>query len=162
MLTKLQGNSDSYCGTGCQTNFGTCSSTTGGNVPGLGYFANFKTYNFESGIFPTDLHKSGYPVPDTVGNPQAIYNHSFTPDNVVLENGYMVLKVPGGQNTSPILCAEVQTVATNIQYASVRTTAILTQEPGVVDGKLTPLTKYIVTQAYQRQGSSSTTTTAKK
>ena len=86
-------------------------------------------------MFPTDLQRSGYPVFDTVGNPNAVYNHSYVPENVVLADGYMVLTVPGGQNTSPILCAEVQTVATNIQYASVRTTAILTQEPGVVDGE---------------------------
>jgi hypothetical protein len=78
-------------------------------------------------------------VPDRANNPNALYDHSFTPDNVAIENGYLVLTVPGGQNTSPILCAEVQTVATNIQYASVRTTAILTQEPGVVDGELGPL-----------------------
>jgi hypothetical protein len=102
-------------------------------VPGLGYFSNFKTYTFESGI-STELQRSGYPVFDTVGNPNAIYNHSYAPENVAIEDGYLVLTVPGGQTTSPILCAEVQTVATNIKYASVRTKAILTSEPGVVDG----------------------------
>lgn len=45
----------------------------------------------------------------------------------------MVLTVPGGQTTSPISCAQVVTSASDIKYASVRTTAILTSEPGVVD-----------------------------
>ena len=132
---RKTGNSDAYCSTGCQSSFGTCTTNVGGTVPGLGYFSNFKTYTFEAGI-STDLQRNGYPVFDTVNNPNARYNHSWSPDNVAVEDGYMVLKVPGGQITSPILCAEVQTVATNIQYASVRTKAILTSVPGVVDGKL--------------------------
>lgn len=153
------GNGDVYCGTGCQPKFGTCSGSTApapgnggddggnappsggagdgdaeGNVPGLGFFTNYKKYTFETNSWPADLMKSNYVVKDTEGNENARFDHSFVPNNVAIEGGFMVLTVPGAQKSSPILSGEVQTAATNIQYGSFRTKAILTSEPGVVDG----------------------------
>lgn len=133
-LTPLKGNGDAFCGTGCQSKFGTCTPIVGGSVPGLGYFSNYKTYTFESGDFPTDFHKSSDLVRDTASNANAKFDHQYVPDNVAVSGGYLVLTVPGGQTTGPIKSAEVQTVATNIQYCSVRTKAILSKEKGVVDG----------------------------
>lgn len=80
---------------------------------------------------------SDYTVDDKESTPTARYNHHFTPDNVAIKDGYLVLTVPGNQQPSfdnPATCGEISTTASNIKYASVRTRAILTSEPGVVDG----------------------------
>lgn len=103
----------------------------------MGYFVHYKSYNFPGTTLPSGLLASAYTVNDKESTPTAKYNHRFTPQNVAVRDGYLVLTVPGGQKPSfsnPATCGEVTTSASNILYASVRTHAILTQEPGVVDG----------------------------
>ena len=78
---------------------------------------------------------SNYLVEDTLGNPQATYNHAFTPADVSVSGGFLQLKVPGGQTKSPLNCAEVVTTLSDIHYASVRTTAIFSSVAGTVNGK---------------------------
>lgn len=104
------------------------------SVPGTGVFTQKSTWTFTGSTLPSGLQASDYTVTDTAGNPQAKYDHSFIPGNVKVSGGYLQLKVPGGQTKSPITCAEVTTSASNILYASARINAILTSEPGVVDG----------------------------
>ena len=53
---------------------------------------------------------------------------------VSVTGGYLNMKVPGGQTTSPIKTAQIQTTETDMLYASVRTTAILASVPGVCNG----------------------------
>lgn len=128
------GNTNDYCGSGCQPDFGTCGTSSGASVPGLGYFTNFVTYSFANSSIMSGLQVSDYTVNDLASISNAKFDHSFSPSNVEVSDGYLVLKVPGGQKSSPITCGEVTTSETEILYASIRTTAILTEEPGVVDG----------------------------
>jgi hypothetical protein len=53
----------------------------------------------------------------------------------------LALTVPGGQRPSEqsdwrLSCAQVETVAHNIQYGSVRTKAVFSQVPGTCHGEL--------------------------
>lgn len=57
----------------------------------------------------------------------------FKPSNVNVRNGYLELLVNGGQKM-PYKSGEISTNVQNIKYASVRTTAILTEVHGVCNG----------------------------
>ena len=60
--------------------------------------------------------------------------HTFAKSNVKVEDGFLILNVPGGQaGNSDISSAEISTDF-QVKYASVRTWAILTEEPGVCNG----------------------------
>lgn len=59
----------------------------------------------------------------------------YQKENVVVKDGTMQLKVPGGQSQAPIRGAEVVTMEENIFYASVRTWMQIDPEPGVCSGK---------------------------
>ena len=83
---------------------------------------------------PAGLVASTSVVNDTAGNSHALYNHQFTPAQVSVSGGYLNLKVPGGQTTSPIQSAEVGTCQENILYASVRIIGIMGHSPGTVCG----------------------------
>lgn len=88
-------------------------------------FANKKVWTFNGKNLPEGLYASDYPVGKT---------HVFTPSGVKLRNGYLELNVPGGQKAKPYKAAEVATEMENIMYASVRTTAILSEPAGVCNG----------------------------
>ena len=88
-------------------------------------FANTKTFTFEGSSLPSDLVASNYQAG----------GHSFSSANAVVGDGYLQLKVPGGQAVGSVLCGEVSTTMTNILYGSVRTFAILSQPAGTVNGK---------------------------
>lgn len=75
---------------------------------------------------PEGLYASNYP---------SSAFHSFVPSNVIVRNGYLQLVVKGRQTKLPYKCAEVATNIENIKYASVRTTAILSEPAGVCNGK---------------------------
>jgi len=87
-------------------------------------FANKAVYTFESGQLPAGLAASNYG-----GGAR-----TFTPNNVRFSNNYLELLVNGGQTQMPYTCSEVTTTVSNILYGSVRTTAILTDPAGVVNG----------------------------
>lgn len=89
-------------------------------------FSNKKVWTFNGKSLPAGLYASDYPVGKT---------HLFTSSNVKLNKGYLELNVPGGQKSKPYKCAEVATEMENIMYASVRTTAILSEPAGVCNGK---------------------------
>lgn len=89
-------------------------------------FANHAEYTFDSGNVPDGLHISNY-----VNDP----TREWSQDNVQVRDGYLELLVNGGQMSMPYVGAEVTTVVENIKYASVRTTAILTEPWGVCNGK---------------------------
>ncbi|KAJ9605490.1 hypothetical protein H2200_010147 [Cladophialophora chaetospira] len=111
-------------------------------VPGVGRFKKRAVYTFEQATLPAGLTKSNYTLKcRTANRPQdgVPYNEIFKPKNVQLSNGFLNLIVPGGQKPTKednyaISCAEVTTVEQNILYASVRTTAIFSQEPGTCHG----------------------------
>jgi hypothetical protein len=65
----------------------------------------------------------------------APYSQNYTPEQVSMSEGTLRLKVPGGQNTSPILGAEVQTTVQDILYGSVRTTVQVSEVPGTCHGR---------------------------
>ncbi|CAF3660316.1 unnamed protein product [Fusarium graminearum] len=88
-------------------------------------FANKQVWTFNGNSLPEGLYASDYPVGKT---------HVFKSSNVKLRNGYLELSVPGGQKAKPYKSAEIATEMENIMYASVRTTAILSEPAGVCNG----------------------------
>lgn len=104
-------------------------------VPLMAQYASKTTFTFPGNTLPTGLTVSTYPVyEDKVTDGQGPkYDRIFERQNVVVRNGFMELRVPGGQTTSPISCAEVGTTF-EVQYGSIRTYAILAEEPGVCNG----------------------------
>lgn len=111
-------------------------------VAGVGTFQNRAVYTFDGKTLPHGLYPSNYTVAcrDTVPPIQIPYNEQFDPANVRVAQGFLNLKVPGGQaptdaNNNAISCAEVTTSANNILYGSVRTRAIFSSEPGTCHGQ---------------------------
>ncbi|OLN85818.1 hypothetical protein CCHL11_09221 [Colletotrichum chlorophyti] len=82
-------------------------------------------WDFSSGRMADWLRASEYKVWPT---------HEFQRSNVAVSGGYLQLKVPGGQKNRPIKGGEVVTTVNNIKYASVRTVAVFTENPGVCNG----------------------------
>lgn len=101
-------------------------------MPGVGYFANHVVYDFSAAA----SQPSGLAAVANPANKQSTAPYSFDSqtDLVSYGGGYMQLLVPGGQNTSPIHTAQVQTDVQDIFYASVRTTAILSDVAGTCHG----------------------------
>lgn len=99
------------------------------NAPGAGTFTHHATYSFDGDTLPAGLR----PNTDTVGGTP--FTRTYDPSLVSVSGGYLNLKVPGGQNTSPIRGAGVNTVTGDILYASVRTEAIFSSVPGTVQSK---------------------------
>ncbi|KAK2000969.1 concanavalin A-like lectin/glucanase [Colletotrichum falcatum] len=94
-------------------------------VGGYGY-ANRAIFDFAGRTsLPDGLYASTWPIGDT---------HRFDASNVVVDGGYLNLKVPGGQTAKPYSSAEVSTTFSNIKYASVRTVAIFSEPAGVCNG----------------------------
>lgn len=89
-------------------------------------FANKRVWTFNGKTLPKGLYASEYQVGNT---------HVYTSSGVKLNKGYLELTVPGGQKAKPYKAAEIATEIENIKYASVRTTAILSEPAGVCNGK---------------------------
>lgn len=111
-------------------------------VSGVGVFTTKQTYAFTSQFLPAGLGKSQYVVQDR--NNGAPWNHGFNTSLAYAQGGYFNLVVPGGQKPASdpqkaIYGGELYTTASNILYASVRTSAILGSAPGTCQGKLRPL-----------------------
>ncbi|WPB06215.1 uncharacterized protein RHO25_010872 [Cercospora beticola] len=93
------------------------------------------TYTFSGNTLPTGLIASSDLIGDTADpSSTATYNHQFNTSNVQISDNFLHLIVPSNQTTSPIQCAEISTQISNILYASVRTSAILTNESGICNG----------------------------
>lgn len=105
-------------------------------APIMAQYASRTTFTFPGNTIPTGLTISEYPVyEDKVANGQGPkYDRIFERKNVVVRNGFMELRVPGGQTKNPISCAEVGTTF-EVQYGSIKTFAILAEEPGVCNGE---------------------------
>ena len=140
----MTGSTAAYCGTGCQSQYGKCygrsaaatANGAGWTIGNIATFTKRSTWNF-AGLtsLPAGLVSSNYLVTDMVAsNPNARYNHFFSPSQVSVGGGYLNLKVPGGQTTSPLQSAEVGTCAKNILYASVRIIGIMGNSAGTVCG----------------------------
>ena len=100
-----------------------CSKAPGTSVT----FANHVSYNFSSlDAIPQGLQVSDYPGG---GDSDAPATHTFSKDNVAVKDGYLELRVPGGQS-STIKSAEVSTAVEDMLHASVRMTAILSAVEG--------------------------------
>lgn len=137
---------------GCQSAYGSCGSRPSGAgpsgtssvsisssastsschvVPDVGVFSHYESWDFTTlNSLPQQL------VATSEDNltPGAPYHRIGDPDLVSVSGGYLNMKVPGGQTTSPIRTAQIQTTETDILYASVRTTAILSPVQGVCNG----------------------------
>lgn len=155
ILSFFIGFTAAYCGAGCQNAYGSCfgvspAATQSGNlwvVNGAGSFTTSKTITFTGTTLTSELVRSAYRVNDTEQPPYAAkYDHQFMPALATVSGGYLQLKVPGGQNTNPLQCSEVETSAQNILYASVRTTAILGGPAGTCNGKLARKSLLVMTQ----------------
>jgi len=93
-------------------------------------FAASTTWDF-AGLttLPSGLAPADYPIADAVPTPRV-----FDPANVYVEDGSLVLKVQAYSGSGPISCGEIATTF-NISYGSIRTWAVLTEVPGVVNGE---------------------------
>jgi hypothetical protein len=93
-------------------------------------YASTTTFEFLGSTLPTGLSASEYKV-GKIPN-----QHEYLPSNVEVSGGFLNLKVKGGQSgaAGPICGAEVTTDFT-IASARVETYAILSEVPGVVNGK---------------------------
>ena len=98
-------------------------------------------YTFHQG-FPEGLQKSNYTLHQRGRGPSPVvaFNPHYDPRNVHIVNGMLALTVPGCQSPGEdsgwrLGCAQVETVAENIQYGSVRTKAIFSQVPGTCHGE---------------------------
>lgn len=111
------------------------------SVDGVGIFDHRAVYTFHHG-FPEGLQKSNYTLHQRGrgSSPVVAFNPQYDPRNVHIVNGMLALTVPGRQKPSQnsgwrLGCAQVETVADNIQYGSVRTKAIFSQVPGTCHGE---------------------------
>lgn len=108
--------------------------TSGYNINGVGYFTKSVTYTFNGNKLPTGLFASDQELINDKAS-GAPYNHIFLASNVAVRDGYLQIKVPGGQRpasaaSNAITAGEVFTGEQNILYGSVRTRMILSSEPG--------------------------------
>ena len=152
------GKTDAYCGTGCQSTFGTCGSPASAQPPtsSPSQSSSLPPSTSSSGTSPTKegclwaidgsegftesltIDFSALTAPpstlkistDTINSTPD--TQLYTTSNVAVQDGTLQLKVPGGQTASPILGAEVYTSADNILYASVRTTMQVSTVSGTV------------------------------
>lgn len=112
------------------------ASTCPRTIDGVGTFTNSAIYTFTGSSLPAGLHISnGENVTDR--NHGAPYNHVFLASNVAIGDGYLQIKVPGGQNPGAssnydISSGQVFTDDAGILYASVRTRAVFSKVPGTV------------------------------
>lgn len=107
-------------------------------VEGLGEFQKHVTYKFTGTTLPEGLHASDAQLIHDQNN-GAPYNHRFEASNVVVKDGFLQIKVPGGQTPatrpdSAIFAGEVFTSDSNILYGSIRTNAIMSTVPGTCQG----------------------------
>jgi len=108
----------------------TCGKTI---IAGAGTFMKSATFTFPGTSLPSGLIASTDTIRDQdYGAP---YNHKFETKNVFVKDGYLNIKVPGGQKPASapnqaISSGEVFTEVSNILYASVRTHAIFSTVPG--------------------------------
>jgi len=109
-------------------------SACGKTIEGAGTFMQSATYTFPGTTLPSGLIASS----DQLIRDQASgapFNHIFQASNVFVKDGYLNIKVPGAQipASAPdqaISSGEVFTEVSDILYASVRTHAIFSTEPG--------------------------------
>ena len=110
---------------------GSASSGACQNVEGAGVFSNHVTWDFTTlNALPSDL------VATTEKNkdPTAPYERVADPSLSTVSGGYLNMKVPGGQSSSPIKTAQLQTKEEGMLFASIRTTAILSSVQGICHG----------------------------
>jgi len=93
-------------------------------------YASTTTFEFAGAALPTGLVPSEWPIGE------APYQHEYRRENVVVSDGFLNLIVPGGQQDDEVIwAAEISTDFT-VASARVETYAILTDVPGVCNGKL--------------------------
>lgn len=155
------GITDAYCGTGCQSTFGTCGSPISAqpSTSSSSQLSSLPSSTSSAGISPTKegciwvVDGSGSftqsltidfsvskTLPSTLSistdhigsSGSALYTQNYTIDNVAFQDDAMQLKVPGGQKTSPIFGAEVYTNENAILYGSVRTMMQVSTVSGTV------------------------------
>ena len=156
------GNGLAYCGTGCQSAFGTCQTTsplapaaatpmptpsstqgsTAGNssivsgcswaIPDAGVFTHSLNVDFTK---LSTFPSTGLEI-STVHIPAgpAPYSQQYMPANIAVSDGSLQLKVPGHQSSSPVLGAQIVASDSDILYGSVRTTAQVSSVAGTVHG----------------------------
>lgn len=104
-------------------------------------FTNAQTFTFSGSTVPDGLSVANFKINNWSAT---TYARLYDPKNVVVSGGWLQLKVPGGQTQSPISGGEIIATANNILYASVRTTAILGNAAGTVNGKSTLLLIFLL------------------
>lgn len=109
-------------------------SSCGQTIEGAGTFMQSATYTFPGTTLPSGLIASSDQLIRDQAN-GAPYNHIFQNSNVFVKDGHLNIKVPGAQTPASapdqaISSGEVFTEVSDILYASVRTHAIFSSEPG--------------------------------
>lgn len=121
------------------------ATVAGYEIDGVGTFTNCAVYDFTDNVWPQDGLWASNNETIRDQNHGAPYNHIFLSSNVFAADGYLQIKVPGGQTPSTaqnepitaqnsVTAGEVYTTDAGILYASVRTTALFSTVPGTVQG----------------------------
>lgn len=119
-------------------------------------YASTTTFTFAGAALPTGLVASEWPIGE------APYQHEYKRENAVVSDGFLNLIVNGGQEGDEVITsAEISTDFT-VSSARVETYAILTDVPGVCNGKSQPAMIVLVQHLTPPQECSSTPPTTKK
>lgn len=92
-------------------------------------YASTTTFEFSGSTLPTGLSSSNYKV-GKIPN-----QHEYVSNNVEVSGGFLNIKVNGGQSTDAAICSGEVVTDFTVAAARVETYAILTEVPGVVNGK---------------------------
>lgn len=91
-------------------------------------YASTTTFTFSGNALPTGLVKSDWPIG------KYPHEHLYVPENVVVEDGFLNLKVDGGHQSDELIrSAEISTDFT-VASARVETYAVLSEVAGVCNG----------------------------
>lgn len=93
-------------------------------------YASTTTFTFAGAALPTGLVASDGPIGE------APYQHEYKPENAVVSDGFLNLIVNGGQQDDEVIWSGEVSTEFTVASARVETYAILTDVPGVCNGKL--------------------------
>lgn len=92
-------------------------------------YASTTTFTFAGAALPTGLVASDWPIGE------APYQHEYKPENAVVSGGFLNLIVNGGQQDDEVIWSGEVSTDFTVSSARVETYAILSDVPGVCNGK---------------------------
>lgn len=109
-------------------------------------YASTTTFTFAGAALPTGLVASDWPIGE------APYQHEYKPENAVVSGGFLNLIVNGGQQDDEVIWSGEVSTDFTVSSARVETYAILSDVPGVCNGKSSPKVAIRFATLRQRSG----------